>query len=99
MATEQAKRCGTCAWYDEDNASCTWDGVLPWAFSQPYLLRQTDGTDCPTWAAKDEQSPQEESPSGYWAAAERAKLQVDSWPQWKKDAAKAAFCRPEDTQP
>ena len=53
MATEQDKRCGTCGWYDEDSASCTWDGVLPWAFSQPYLIAREDGTDCATWTTKE----------------------------------------------
>ena len=69
MATEQDKRCGTCRWWDatpscsvDEDCSCTeiGDCSCPVPNSVPFQKRENmwegDGTDCPTWAAKDEKA-------------------------------------------
>jgi hypothetical protein len=76
----------------------------PWTYMQaageyfPALLDELEAARAEIERLKAEQAMDKETPSGYWDTAREAKIQVDSWPQWKKDAAKSAFCRPEDRQ-
>ena len=58
------RRCGTCEFWTGRGANADWRvcefGPIPFAYRwEPSETRATDGTTCPTWAAKKERKDAE----------------------------------------